>query len=170
MAIWWSVRRTLRRSILISIYRNSKTYQSIEAYPAERKNEESLYTSQKGTIEICDIKFNNPPDVGYKAKFGHKYSSEKYFASDCFYNSKLNEGDKVIVFLFSYEGEYCIPNGSILKIEDFNDPIVKSVENYIFNKQNPLSIQDDIAKWKKYGLDYALKQIIECRLNNEITR
>jgi hypothetical protein len=133
-------------------------------YPTGRNVGEVLYTPQKGIIKITEIKFKQPPSEGYSKTPGRNYSGEPYFSSDCFYDLNLKEGDKVIVFIYSYEGEYSIPGKSILKISDFDDPVVISIDKYIKNKQNPLSISSDTAKWREYGLDYALKQIIECRL------
>jgi len=124
-----------------------------------------LYTPQYGIIKIDDIKVENAPEEGNSKQPGKKYSGEQYFKSDCFYQLKLKEGDKVMVFVYSYEGEYCIPGNSILKINSFDDPIVLSVEKYIKNNQDPLAIQPDIKLWRKYGFESALKQIIDCRLS-----
>ncbi len=121
------------------------------------------YTSQYGVIKINDIKVQNSLSTESN-NTSNDYNSEQYFTSDCFYGLPLKEGDKVMVFLYSYEGRYCIPDNSILKIENFNDPIVNSIEKYIKNNQDPLSIRSDTVLWKKYGFDSALKQIIECRL------
>jgi len=135
-------------------------------YPTGRNAGEVLYYSQKGLIKIHEIKYQQPPSEGYKKAPGHSYCGENYFSSDCFYGLNLSEGDKVIGFIYSYEGEYSIPDKSILKIMSFDDPVVISIDKYIQNKQNPLTIADDTSKWKKYGLDYSLKQIIVCRLFN----
>jgi hypothetical protein len=126
-----------------------------------------LYTPQEGIIEINDIKISNPPKKDNKNTPNNNIDNEKFFKSDCFYHLNLKEGDKVIVFVYSYEGEYCIPNNSILKINDFDDPVVLSIENYIKNNQNPLFIKADTAIWSKYKLDSSLKQIIDCRLSTQ---
>jgi len=124
-----------------------------------------LYTPQKGIIKINEMKYKKNPDKAYKKSDGKCYNGELFFSSDCFYESGLKEGDKVIVFIYSYEGEYCIPGQSILKINNFDDPIVLSIDKYIKYDYDPLSIKDDLNAWKKYNLDYALKQIIDCRLS-----
>ncbi|MBK8805727.1 MAG: hypothetical protein IPO21_03355 [Bacteroidales bacterium] len=124
-----------------------------------------LYTPQFCIIEINDIKIKNNPKEAYENSIDKNSMIEKYFKSDCFYSLRLNEGDKVIVFVYSYENEYSIPSNSILKIDNFDDPIVLSIEAYIKNNQDPLSIKADTRIWSKYGLDNALKQIIDCRLS-----
>jgi hypothetical protein len=144
----------------------TKLYDRVEHHPTGKYAAAVLYVGQKGIINITEIKLKQPPVGGYQKKPGHNYSGETIFSSDCFYNSRLNEGDKVIVFVYSYEGEYCIPGNSILRIEDFNDSIVLSIEKYIKSNQDPLSIRTDTTLWRKYQLDYALKQIIECKLSN----
>ncbi len=126
-----------------------------------------LYTPQFGVIKINDIKVKNPPKECYKKYPGKNFSGEQYFKSDCFYDLKLKEGDNVIIFVYSYEGEYSIPSNSIIKIKNFDDPIVLSIEKYIKNNQDPLFIKADTTIWSKYGLDYSLKQIIDCRLSNK---
>jgi len=126
-----------------------------------------LYTPQKVIIKINDIKVKNPPNEGYKKYPGKNYNSEQYFKSDCFYGLNLKEGDKVIVFIYSYEGEYGIPSQSILKVESFNVPIIASIEKYIQSGQDPLVIEGDTVIWSKYNLDYALKQIIDCKVYSE---
>jgi hypothetical protein len=124
-----------------------------------------LYIPQYGVVKIEDIKYKNQPKEGYNKSKGKTYNGEKYFMSDCFHDLKLKVRDKVLVFIYSYEGAYCIPNNSILKIDNFNDPIVLSIDKYIKNNQDPLVIKADTTIWKKYGFDYSLKQIIECRMS-----
>jgi hypothetical protein len=144
----------------------TKLYDKIEHHPTGVYEDAVLYTGQKGIIEIAEMKFKHAPEEGYKKTPGYNYNGEHYFVSDCFYGSGLKEGDKVIVFIYSYEGEYCIPGKSILKIGDYKDPAVRSVEKYIKNDQNPLSIRADTSLWAGYGLDDDLKQIIDCRLSS----
>jgi len=126
-----------------------------------------LYVPQYGVIKINDVKIKNPPKNDRRKYIGKNFSDEKYFKSDCFFNLKLRKGDKVIVFVYSYDGEYSIPRNSILKVKNFNDPIILSVEKYIKNNQDPLSIEADTTIWKKYGQDNFLKKRIECRLLND---
>lgn len=126
----------------------------------------TLYTPQTGVVKINEVKFKKAPGECSKDTTGHEYNGEAYFSSDCFNESRLKEGDKVIVFIYSYEGEYSIPGNSVLRINNFDDSIVKSVDKYIKNNQDPLSIKDDLIIWSKYGLDKTLKKIIECRQTN----
>ena len=121
-----------------------------------------MYIPQLGVIKIDDVKIKNPPKKDRRDYIGKNFSDEKYFRSDCFFGLKLKKGDKVIVFVYSFDGEYSIPSNSILKIKNFNDPIVQLIEKYIKNNQNLLSIKDDTTILKKYGLDKSLKKRIDC--------
>jgi hypothetical protein len=122
---------------------------------------------QEGVIKMNTMMVKNPPTEGYKELPGKNYNGEHYFKSNCFHDSGLKEGDKVIVFVYSYEGEYSIPANSILKVENFDAPIIRSIDKYIKSGQNPLTINEDMAIWNKYGLDYALKQIVDCKLSSK---
>ena len=67
---------------------------------------------QKGTIEIISL-------IKHEGLPKQKFSGQKYFSSDCFYNSNLKIGDRVLVYCYAYEGMYSIPGKeSILKISD----------------------------------------------------
>ena len=67
---------------------------------------------QKGTIEIISL-------IKHEGLSKQKFSGQKYFSSDCFYNSNLKIGDRVLVYCYAYEGMYSIPGKkSILKISD----------------------------------------------------
>lgn len=134
--------------------------------PNGRNVGEVTYTPQEGVIMIDQVLCKRSPEEGYKKTPGRNFNNEKYFSSNCFYKSGLSEGDMVIVFIYSYEGEYSIPGNSILKISSFNDEAVTSIEKYIKNGQDPLVIESDTAIWRRYGLDYALKEIIKCRKNS----
>ena len=122
-----------------------------------KKSENSLYTSQKGKVEIKNI-------IVKKDLKKEKYNNEKFFTSNSFYDSKLKIGDKVIVFIYEYQGHFSIPGkDSIIKIDKFDSPIVNSIKKYIKSGQNPLSIKDDINLWTKYGFGKSLKEVIECQ-------
>jgi hypothetical protein len=141
----------------------TKLYKPENSHPNGRNIGEVTWTPQKGVIKINKVEFKKPPEEGYKATAGRNYGGENYFSSECFFGSGLNEGDKVIVFIYSYEGEYSIPGNSILKIESFSDAAVHSIQKYIKNGQDPLAVEEDTSVWRKYNLDYALKEIIKCR-------
>jgi hypothetical protein len=135
--------------------------------PENGENTSVSYTAQSGLIKIKDIKVKNPLKEGHNKHLGKNYNGESYFKSDCFYDLQLKEGDKVIVFVYSYEGEYSIPRNSIVKIKSFEDPIVLSIEKYILNNQDPLVIRADTSLWREHGFGSSLKQIIECSLFDE---
>lgn len=115
-----------------------------------------LYVSQEGIIEIEKV---------YKIKNlgSETYVGEKYISADCFYESDIATGDKVLVFCYDYEGSYTLPGkNSILKIEDA-DLAVKSIRTYIDADQNPMVIKNDISIWKKHGLEKDLLQLLDCK-------
>lgn len=115
-----------------------------------------LYTSQKGIVAIENV-------FKIKELGANTYANQKFISTDCFYNLNLNIGDKVIVFCYDYEDNYVIPGRkSILKIEDFDAPIITSIKNYIDFDQDPFSIEKDEEIWKKYKLDKNLEQLIFC--------
>lgn len=142
----------------------------VEHHPTGRYAEAVLYTGQKGVIRIAEMLFVQPPQCENQKKTGRNYRGETFFSSDCFYQSGLMPGDKVIAFVYAYEGEYCIPVKSILRIDDYRDSIVSSVKKYIGSHQDPLSIRSDTAIWKKYRLDEALKTIVDCSLSRSGTK
>ncbi|MBN2694760.1 hypothetical protein JXR93_08860 [bacterium] len=135
----------------------------------EYKKFEKLYIPQNGVIKVEEILVVNNIE---KTKLSESIkniinsnldkNSELFFKSDCFYNSKLKKGDKTTVFIYFYEGDLSIPSNSIIKIDSFNSDIVESIKTYIKNNQNPLSIKKDLKLWKRYSLDKALKENIEC--------
>ena len=132
----------------------TKIYKPKEAYMFDG---DTLYIPQKGVIEINDIYMAVNTEK-------EKYIGQKYISSDCFWGEKLEESDKVIVFMYAYEGLNCIPSNSIIKIEDYRDPIVFSTIKYIKNGYDPLSIIQDTTIWSKYKLDDDLKRIIDCKI------
>ena len=75
----------------------------------------------------------------------------------------LSKGDKVLVFLIEYEGEYSIPDyqGSScnlgVKLKTFNDPIIEAAKRFGMKK---FIEEADQSIWKHYdpqGLAYRLK-------------
>ncbi len=138
------------------------TVSSIEEITATEKADKIV--PKKGTITIKEMLYKSDPK---DAKNPIKFHSQKYFSSDCFYGKQFKKGDKVLVFVYSYEGEYSIPPNSILKLNSFEEAAVGSIKTYIKNSQNPLSIKDDLKIWKEYGFDEALEQLIECKLHHK---
>ncbi len=116
-----------------------------------------LYTPQEGFIRI--EKVFKIKDLG-----SDNYAGQEFFTSDCFHGSGLQAGDQVLVLCYDYEGGYTMPGKkSILKIDGFDDPIIKSIRKYIDTDQDPLKIKNDMLLWKKYGLKNDLEQIIHCK-------
>lgn len=122
-----------------------------------------LYTSQRGTIEIAKV-------FKIKKLSENTYANQKFIATDCFHESGLNIGDKVLVICYDYEGAYSIPGGkSVLKIESFEDPLINSLRRYIDADENPVAIKNDLRLWAAQGMARALESIIDCRreINSE---
>ena len=115
-----------------------------------------LYNAQKGYIQI-DRVFKTK-DLG-----ANSYANQQFFVSDCFDGLELKKDDHVLVFCYDYENDLTIPGGqSILKIDALNDPLITSIKKYIDADQNPSKIKKDMKLWEKYGLDDALKKVLEC--------
>ena len=115
-----------------------------------------LYTAQKGIVSIENI-------FKIKELRTNTYANQKFISTDCFYGLGLNVGDKVLIFCYDYEDDYIIAGGkSILKIDDFNVPVVKSIKTYISGDQNPIPLKKDKAIWTAYGLEKSLEKIITC--------
>lgn len=121
--------------------------------------EEAYVILQRGVIEIEQV-------LKVRTVEKQKYKGETFFVSDCFYNTDLQVGDKVMVFCYEYEGDFSIPSNSVLKIDQFDTPVVQSIKTYIEADQNPLVIKEDVELWEKqYGLGEALSQNIACKLD-----
>lgn len=121
------------------------------------KDDDMLYTSQKGSIKIDEV-------LTSRTLKKNRYNKQKFFVSDYFYEQDVKEGDRVLVFCYEYEDNYSIPGGkSMLKIKGDNDPILLSIKRYIQSGQNASALKKDIALWKNYELDTELMQVIECR-------
>lgn len=117
-----------------------------------------LYVSQEGVVEINRVfKIKNLGE--------NSYASQKYMITDCFFESGLSVGDKVLVICYDYEDHYTIPGKkSLIKIASFeDDPLVNSIRKYIDADENPLAIKKDIGLWSKHGLGRALQGVIACR-------
>ncbi|NND78845.1 MAG: hypothetical protein HKN53_03015 [Maribacter sp.] len=118
-----------------------------------------LYKSQKGYIKIDRV--FKIKDLGEKG-----YANQQFFVSDCFDGLELKKDDLVLVFCYDYENDLSIPGGqSIIKIDALDDPLITSIKSYINADQNPSKIKKDMKLWAKYGLDTALKKMIQCQNN-----
>ncbi|MFK8104880.1 MAG: hypothetical protein AB8G15_20345 [Saprospiraceae bacterium] len=125
------------------------------------KQPQENFVAQRGTITLHE-------KIWSQATAQQKYQGEKFMVADAFAKTGVELGDKVLVFIYAYEGVYALPGGkSILKIEQFDGPEVQAIRKYIAAEQNPLVLQNDLELWAKYQLDEALQTIIDCRLSQE---
>ena len=116
-----------------------------------------LYTPQKGTITVDQV-------FKIKELGENTYENQRFVTSDCFYESGLGTGDKVLVVCYDFENGYTIPGaGSMLKIEAFDGPAVESLRNYIDADEDPRKIRKDIGLWASRGHGRALERAIACR-------
>ena len=126
-----------------------------------KEQKEENFIAQEGLVVIHEKLFN-------QATRKQNFSEETFIKTNSFYNTGVKLGDKVLLFIYEYEGEYTIPGRkSILKIEDFAGAEIQSIKKYIAAKQNPLAIKEDLKLWKKKGLETELQNIIDCRLAGE---
>ena len=115
-----------------------------------------LYTPQRGVIAIEQV-------FKIKELDEHTYKNQKFFTTDCFFESGLGTGDKVLVVCYDYEDEYTIPgSGSLMKIDDFEGEAITSIRKYIDADQNPKKIEKDVGLWATYGHGRALEDLIAC--------
>ncbi len=116
-----------------------------------------LYISREGIVAIENV-------LKIKDLGAQTYRGQKFFLSDCFNDLDVAVGDKVLVVCYDYEGAYSIPgNKSILKINTFDDPLVKSIKTYIDTGQNPLKLINDRGLWATHGLGRKLEELIKCK-------
>lgn len=121
------------------------------------ENDDMLYTSQRGIIDIDEV-------LTSRILKKNRYSKQKLFVSDYFYEQDVKEGDRVLVFCYEYEDNYSIPGGkSMLKIKGNDDPILQSIKRYILSGQNALELKKDVTLWKKHGLEAEVKQVVACK-------
>ncbi|MBM1105353.1 hypothetical protein JQC67_04280 [Aurantibacter crassamenti] len=120
-----------------------------------------LYTSQNGIVEIDKI--FKIKEIGQNT-----YANQKFFTSDCFNESGLKIGDRVLVVCYDYENDYSIPGGkSILKVASLDDPLITSIRKYIDADENPLDLKNDTGLWATYSLGRSLERIIACTNETE---
>lgn len=121
-----------------------------------RDKKTGSYTSQRGFLNIDRVLFQR--DLKKE-----KFNKQSYFTSDCFYKTKFNKGDKVLVFCYEYEGGYSIPGPrAILNLEGENDPVLKSIESYIESGQKAITLRPSIDLWEKLGYEKELNQMLDC--------
>jgi len=130
---------------------------TITALKEPNNNPGPLYTSQEGIVEL--EKVYKIKDIG-----ANTYSGQKFFITDCFYESNVAIGDQVLVFCYDYEDAYTIPGkNSIVKIDAMDISTVASIRTYIDSDQDPLSIKKDFEIWEGHNLTESLQQIIDCK-------
>lgn len=118
-----------------------------------------LYTSQNGIIQFEKV---------YKIKGlgNNTYKNQGFFKADCFYNLDLAVNDKVLVFCYDYEDAYSIPGReSIVRIDDFNGPLTKSIRMYIDADQVANKIAEDTIIWGNvsHKIVQNITQIMNCQ-------
>ncbi|MBU1219127.1 hypothetical protein KKF34_19250 [Myxococcota bacterium] len=133
------------------------TVKSIDAPDPSIHN---LYISKKGQITIENILFLR------KTKKSN-YLNQNIFQSDCFSSFKGKVNDKVLVFLYEYEGKYSIAGDkSIIIIPSYEDNLVSVINKYI-KTLDPIDIKDEILTLAKYGLGDDFKRILQCRQSRQ---
>lgn len=121
------------------------------------KGEGQSYISQWGTISIDEV-------LAKRTLENEHFHEEAYTAFDCFNGTAFKQDDRVLVFIYEYEGGYVIPGSeAIIKISGENDPKVKSIRTYITSNYDPLTIETDLNLWKEIDQADALKQLIDCK-------
>lgn len=145
------------------LYEPSKPYLVGGDNAINKDSTNLLYVPQSGVIKLNSILKVSDVQDPMAEDGAPRYNSEHFFVSDCFYNSGLKEGDKIVAFVGVYEGLFSIfDNRDVLKIESFDDPIISSIKTYIEagSKATPLTINNDAEIWHKHGYD--LKNVIKC--------
>lgn len=123
--------------------------------------EDIIYDSQYGTIEVMEIlhhkNLEKAPNGDWSTNKGRRYMT-----TDCFYNSGLKEGDKVLVFCFEYEGAYVIPGyRCIVKLDSWEDPFHDLITSYVEEGLNKDFILNFKETWIKKGLLYDIDKALE---------
>lgn len=156
---WWSQKAPFSENCTSN---HSLVFSGTVQHIASPNNDSGpLYTSQKGLIEI--EKVYQVKDLGKNI-----YAAQKFITTDCFYESGLESGDKVLVFCYDYENDYSIPGKDcIIKIDDYDDPLIASTRKLIDNNNNPIAIKRDIELWSKHELDENLEANIKCAQEKE---
>jgi hypothetical protein len=135
------------------------------AFPPQ--SQDTLYVPQIGILKFNEIIYSEAPDPGPKAEPVQVFSQQSFFRSDCFFGSNLKPGDLVLGFVYSYEGNYSIPSGSLLKLSHYDHPVVKSIRKYIKNNQDPFSIEQDSLIYREFGFEHSLKQVLNCARHSQ---
>jgi hypothetical protein len=126
-----------------------------EISPADDYNDDVIYASQFGTIEIMQV-------LHSKKLKDASLENQKYFTSDCFYTSGFKKGDTVLVFCFEYEGRYAIPgHRSIVELDGMDDPFLHLIQLYANNNLDKDIITNHLDIWKNKGLVYTLEELYD---------
>ena len=123
--------------------------------PPSKNDKNALYTSVEGHIVIQEAILDSKAHNRDMETIG-------YLETDCFENTTLVEGDQVLVFCVSYEGDYAITGRqSIIKIPTNDKRYITSLKKYIDASYDPTVIENDIDLWSKLAVGKALEEYIK---------
>ncbi|WP_299767580.1 hypothetical protein [uncultured Dokdonia sp.] len=122
--------------------------------PAE-VSEDAIYTSVEGHITIKEVILDSK-------SHGNDMNSIGSITTDCFEGTTLSNGDQVLVFCVSYEGNYAITGKqSIIKIPKNDKRYITSIKKYINASYDPRIIEKDIELWRKVAVGDALENYLK---------
>jgi|GEM_PF-6618223 len=130
---------------------------TVDEIGPERKDKVMGLTRQKGLFGVDRMLATLPlGDLDI--------SSLKQFSSDGCAGSNLRVGDQALVLAFEYEHGYAHSGSkAIIKISGENDPLVRSIEQYIASGYDPFTIESDTSLWASKGMGEALGEVLQCR-------
>ncbi len=118
-------------------------------------SEDALYTSVEGRIIIQEVIYDSK-------SHNRDMNTIRHLETDCFDGTSLKEGNQVLVFCVSYEGDYAITGRqSIIKIPKNDKRYITSIKKYINASYNPTVIEEDLDLWSKVAVGEALQNYIK---------
>lgn len=123
--------------------------------PPSTPTEDALYTSVEGRIAIQEVIYDSK-------SHNRDMNTIRHIETDCFDGTSLKEGNQVLVFCVSYEGDYAITGRqSIIQIPTNDKRYITSIKKYINASYNPTVIEKDIDLWSKVVAGEALQNYIK---------
>ena len=118
-------------------------------------SEDAIYIPVEGTIIIDEVILDSK-------LHGKDFNNIGYITTDCFHGSSIIEGNQVLVFCVSYEGDYAITGKqSIIQIPKDDKRYITSLKKYIHASYDPNIIEKDIDLWNKTSAGEALKNYLK---------